>query len=208
MHYGRDWRFPETPPPPIEPCRRPSDAPGLELPLQPARAALSRTSRSTWRPANGWRWSADRAAASDHRHASSPASTSRGSGEVRIDGHTLRRMGSPAARPCRGDGRPGHPPVQGLTARQRHPVGETIPHRACGRAINDAGLADVLEALAGNQDQRHRGGRAPPERRSAPAAGDRPRARPGAGGAGARRGDQRARSGERSAILDAVRDAA
>ena len=49
------------------------------------------------------------------------------SGEIRIDGHTLRRMGARTAVAHRGVGRSGHPPLQRLDPRQCHLVGRHDP---------------------------------------------------------------------------------
>ena len=53
-------------------------------------------------------------------------------GEIRIDGHTLRRLGARTAVAHRRVGRPGHPSVRRHGPRQRHPVGRhRRPSRAC-----------------------------------------------------------------------------
>jgi NHLM bacteriocin system ABC transporter peptidase/ATP-binding protein len=151
MHYGRDWRFPETPPPPIE-----TSAAGhltlkdVSFGYSPLEPPLVENFSLDVAPGH---WVALVGGSGSGKSTIGKLITGLyepRSGEVRIDGHTLREWGRRRLAHVVTSVDQDIHLFRGTLRDNVTLWDETTSHRAVLAAINDAGLADVVKNLAGN----------------------------------------------------------
>jgi NHLM bacteriocin system ABC transporter peptidase/ATP-binding protein len=151
MHYGRDWRFPETPPAPIE-----AVAAGhltlkeVSFGYSPLAPPLIENFSLDVAPGQ---WVALVGASGSGKTTIGKLITGLyepRSGEIRIDGHTLQEWGRTRLAHVVTSVDQEIRLFKGTLSDNVTLWDETASHRAVLAALNDAGLADVVKNLAGN----------------------------------------------------------
>ena len=153
LHYRRDWRFPETPPPPVETFAAGHlSLSGVSFGYKPLDPPLIEDFSIDVAPG---RWLALVGASGSGKSTLGKLITGiyePRSGEVCIDGHTLAEWGRDQLAHIVSSVDQDIRLFQGTLRDNVTLWDETVSHRTLLAAITDAGLADVVKNLSGNLD--------------------------------------------------------